>query len=101
MVEIVAFASAFAHTGEHRNAAMKFGDVVDQLHDDDSLAYARATKCANFAAFEEGTYQVDDFDTRGQDLWRSGLILERRRQTMNGIKFVGFDWSAFVDGSAG
>ena len=32
---------------------MPFGDVVDQLDDDDGFADAGATECADFAAFGE------------------------------------------------
>ena len=42
--EIVAFARTLAHPGEHGDSAMFQGDVVDQLHDDDGLAHARAAE---------------------------------------------------------
>ena len=62
MVEIVAFAGALADAGENGIAAVALGDVVDQLHDDDGLADARAAERADFAALGEGTDQVDDLD---------------------------------------
>ena len=51
--EIVAFAGAFAHAGEHRHTAVLHGDVVDQLHDDDGLADARAAEQADLAAAQD------------------------------------------------
>jgi hypothetical protein len=52
VVEIVAFAGALADAGEHGIAAVALGDVVDQFHDDDGLADARAAERADFAALE-------------------------------------------------
>ena len=68
LVEIVAFAGAFTDAGEHRHAAVELGDVVDQFHDDHSLADARAAKCADLAAFEERTNQIDDLDAGRQNM---------------------------------
>ena len=60
--EIVAFAGALAHAGEHRNAAVLHGDVVDQLLNDDGLADARAAEQADLAAAEVRLQQIDDLD---------------------------------------
>ena len=51
LVKVVALARALAHARKHGDAAMQFGDVVDQFHDHDRLADARATERANLAAF--------------------------------------------------
>ena len=69
-VEIVAFAGALADAGEHRDAAVQLGDVVDQLHDDDGLADAGAAERADLAALQERADQVNDLDAGGQDLRR-------------------------------
>ena len=42
--EVVAFASALANTGEHGESAVLQCNVVDELHDDDRLAYASAAE---------------------------------------------------------
>src|ERR1700676_3097827 len=39
--QIVAFARALSHAGKHGNAAVLHGHVVNQLHDEHSLAHAR------------------------------------------------------------
>jgi hypothetical protein len=49
--EVVTFAGALADAGEDRDAAVFHGDVVDEFHDEDGFAYARATEEADFAAF--------------------------------------------------
>jgi hypothetical protein len=41
---------------------MHFGDVANQLLDDDRLAHAGAPEHAGLATFGEGGDQVDDFD---------------------------------------
>ena len=41
-IQIVAFARPFAHTTEDGKSSVPFGDVVDQLHDDDRLANSGA-----------------------------------------------------------
>ena len=71
VVEIVAFAGPLAHAGEHGEAAVAFGDVVDQLHDDDGLADAGAAERADFAALGEGADQIDDLDAGLEDRARS------------------------------
>ena len=66
--EVVPLAGALADAGEHRHAAVLQGDVVDQLHDHDGLADASAAKRADLAAFQERADQIDDLDSRRQDL---------------------------------
>ena len=79
-VKIVALAGALAHPGEHRNAAVAFGDVVDQLHDDDGLADAGAAERADLAAFRERTDQIDDFDAGLENLNLRVLLGQSRER---------------------
>ena len=58
---------------------MFHGDVVDQLLDDNSLADAGATKCADFAAFCKWANKIDDLDPSFQDLCTCVLLNEGRR----------------------
>jgi hypothetical protein len=96
VVQVVPFARAFTDAGEHRHAAMEFGDVVDELHDDDGLADPGTTERAHLAALQEGADQIDDFDTGREHLWRRRLVHERRRRAMDGIVLLRRDGSAFV-----
>ena len=50
VLEVVALAGALAHPGEHRDAAVLLGDVVDQLLDEHGLADAGAAEEAGLAA---------------------------------------------------
>ena len=94
--QVVAFAGALAHAGEHRNAAVLLGDVVDQLHDDDGLADARAAEQADLAAAQVGLEQVDDLDAGLEHFQARGLVFERRRRAVNGIVQLGVHRAHFV-----
>src|SRR5205807_1443758 len=84
-VKVVTFTRTLAYTCKHRDTPVLYGDVVDQLLDDNSLADARATKCAHFAAFCKWANKIDDLDPRFQDLCRCVLLRERRRRTMDWV----------------
>ena len=83
MIEVVALAGALADAGEDRIAAMRLGDVVDQLLDDDRLADAGAAEEADLAAAGVGREQVDDLDAGDQDL-RLGRLLDIGRAPAGG-----------------
>ena len=86
-IKVVALARTLADAGEHRNAAVLLGDVVDQLHDGDGLAHAGAAEQADFAAARVGTDKVDDLDAGLEDLDLGGLIGEDR-----GSRWIGIMW---------
>ena len=67
VIEIVAFAGAFADAGKYRVAAMRLGDVVDQLHDQHGLADAGAAKQSDLSTFGVGREQIDDLDAGDED----------------------------------
>lgn len=56
MVQVVSLTSTLAHTGKHRVATMGLGHVVDQLHNQDSLADTSATK--QTCRSEEEDYRI-------------------------------------------
>src|SRR5215470_13095610 len=79
---------------------MELGDVVDQLHDDDSLSHAGAAEGADLSSLEERTNQVNHFDAGGEHLRRRGLIHQRRGRPMNRDVSLRIHWSTLVDGTA-
>ena len=85
VVEIVTLTGSFTYTREHRYTAVQFRDVVDQLHDHHGLAHAGTTKRAHLTALQERADEVDHLDTGGEHLWRGGLILQLRRQSVDGV----------------
>ncbi len=98
--EIVAFAGALAHAGEDRDAAVLHGDVVDQLHDDDGLAHARAAEQADLAAAEVGLQQVDDLDAGLEHFKTRRLLFEARRLAVDRVVLLGVDRAHLVHGLA-
>jgi peptide chain release factor 1 len=70
VIEVVALAGALTHAGEHRQARVRLGDVVDQLHHVDGLADAGAAEQADLAALGERAHQVDHLDAGFQQFLR-------------------------------
>ena len=79
VIEVVALARALADAGEHRIAAMRLGDVVDQLLDQHRLADAGAAEEADLAAARVRREQVDDLDAGDEDL-RLGRLVDIGRR---------------------
>jgi len=75
---------------------VQFGDVIDQLHDHNVLPTPAPPNAPTFAAFEEGTDQVNHFDASGEDLGRGALIHQRRRRAMNGQPFIRSNRALFI-----
>lgn len=44
MVQVVSLTGTLSHTGKHRVTTMGLGHIVDQLHDQHSLAYTSSAK---------------------------------------------------------
>ena len=80
VVEVVSLAGALADAGEHREAAVLLGHVVDELHDEHGLAHAGAAEEADLAAAQVGGEQVDDLDAGLEDLDLHVLVGEGRRR---------------------
>ena len=91
VIEVVALARALAHAGKHRVAAVRLGDVVDELHDQHGLADAGAAEQADLAALGVGRQQVDDLDAGDQDLGFRRLLGEGRRRLVDGALGRGLD----------
>ena len=83
VIEIVALARALAHAGEHRIAAVRFGDVVDQLLNEHGLADAGAAEQADLAALGVRREQVHDLDAGDENLGFGRLLGIGRRIGMD------------------
>ena len=97
MIEVVALAGALADAGEHRVAAVRLGDVVDELHDQHGLADAGAAEQADLAALGVGREQVDDLDAGDEDLRLGRLLGIGRRRLVDGARRLGRDRAGLVD----
>ncbi len=96
VIEIVALARALADAGEHRVAAVRLGDVVDQLHDEHGLADAGAAEQADLAALGIRRQQIDDLDAGDEDLRLRCLIGKRRSRRVDGAMLVRLDGPRLV-----
>ena len=97
VIEVVAFARALADAGEHRIAAVRLGDVVDQLLNQHGLADAGAAEQADLAALGVRRQQIDDLDAGDQDLRFGRLLGEARRRLMDRAPLHAFHRAGFVD----
>jgi peptide chain release factor 1 len=97
VIEVVAFARALADAGEHRQAGMLRGDVVDQLQHVHRLADAGAAEQADLAALGERTDQVDDLDAGFEQVVGRGLFVIARRGAMDFPTLLLADRTGFVD----
>ena len=98
--QVVAFARALADAGKHGVAAVLLGDVVDQLHDDNGLAHARAAEQSDLAALQERLDEIDDLHAGLEHFRRRGLFVESRRQAVNRHSLLVLDRAQLVDGLA-
>ena len=95
--EVVALAGALAHAGEHRQAAVLLGDVVDQLLDEHRLPHAGAAEQADLAALHVGGEEVDDLDAGLEQLLGRVELVERRGVAVDGPALAGRHVGALVD----
>ena len=91
VIEVVAFARAFADAGEHRIAAMFLGDVVDEFLDQHGLADTGAAEQSDLAAARIGGEQIDDLDARDKHL-RFGRLVDEG----GGFRVDGRRWSVLI-----
>ena len=98
--QIVALAGSFADAAEDGQTAVLPGHVLNQFHDNDGFADARAAEEADLAALHVGLEQVDDLDAGLEHLNVHALIGEGRRFSMDGIMVLGTDGAHLVHGSA-
>ena len=100
VIEVVAFARALADAGEHRIAAVRLGDVVDELLDDHGLAHARAAEQADLAALGVGREQIDDLDAGDEDFRFGRLVGVSRRRLVDRAPLLVLQRAGLVDGIA-
>ena len=97
VIEVVALARTLADAGEHRIAAVRLGDVVDQFHDQHGLADAGAAEQADLAALGVRRQQIDDLDAGDQNFRFGRLIGVGRRLLMDGAHRLALHRTGFID----
>jgi hypothetical protein len=76
---------------------MGFRHVVDQLHDDDGLAYAGAAEQADLAALGVGREEVNHFDAGDKDFRFGRLVGIGRRRLVDRAPLLGGDRPGLID----
>ena len=79
---------------------MGLGDVVNELHDEHSLAHARTTEEPDLATSRVGGEQVDDLDTCDQEGGAGALFLEGGRVSVDREEVLSVNGSTLVNGLA-
>merc|ERR1719381_472527 len=97
VVQIVALPGPLADTGQHRETTVSLGNVVDQLHDKDSLADTGTPEETNLASLTVGGEQVDNLDTGDKDLLLDGHLVEVGSLSVDGLALVGGDGAPLVN----
>jgi hypothetical protein len=97
VVKVVTFARSFADAAEYRHAAVRFRDVVDELHDRNRLADACAAEEADFTALRVGAEKIDDFNARDQLFGFRRLFSEGGRSAVDRPARLVLQLRAFVD----
>src|SRR5207248_4957586 len=70
---------------------------VDELGDDDRLAQTGAAEEADLASLGKGADEVDDLDTRLEDLRRRALLAQRRSGPVDRPNLLGLGRAPLVD----
>ena len=97
VIEVVAFARALAHAREHRIAAVRLGDVIDQFLDEHGLSHAGAAEQTDLAAPGVGSEQVNDLDAGDKHFDLGRLLDEGRRESVNRSTLIRLNRAGLVD----
>jgi hypothetical protein len=62
---------------------VRFGDVVNQFHNQNRFADARAAEQTDFSAAQKRLNQVNNLDARLEHFEFGRLLIERRRVAVN------------------
>ena len=97
VIEVVAFAGAFANAAEDGVATMVGGNVVNQFHNNNCFADAGAAEQPDLSAFDIRFDQVDDFDAGFKNYCVRGQLSVLRSWTVNRPLLAAGDGFAFID----
>ena len=97
MVEVITFTGTLTYARKYGQAAVCFGDVVNQFHHVYGFAYSGTAKQTYFTAFGKRTQQINHFNACFQQLSSSGQLIEFRGCLMDGTVFVGINRTCFIN----
>jgi len=77
---------------------MSLGDVVDQFHNQDSLADSGTAEETNLTTLGVRGQQVDDLNASDEDFLLDTHLNELWSLSVDGGSLVSFNWTTFIDG---
>ena len=95
--QVVALASALAHTGKHRVAVQAVCNVVDELLNEHCFAHTGTAEEADLAALGEGLDKVDNLDASVKNLLRNRQVGKSRRWLVNGATVTALEGLEVID----
>ena len=98
-VSVLSLFCLLADTGEHGETTVTLGDVVNQLHDQDSLADTGTTEETDLASLGVRVQEILNLDTSAQRVGVRALRLvgEQGCVGVNGEGAGSANWPTFVD----
>ena len=92
MIELVAFAGAFADPREYAHPALLADDVVDDLQDQEALAQRRPAEDPGLGPFQEREQQIDHLDPGfHQFKFQLSFLIQRPGHLLGGVTPDGHD----------
>merc|ERR1719449_195556 len=97
-VQIVTLTGPLSHSSEDRVTSVGLGDVVNQLHDQHSLADTSTAEETNLTSLGIGGKEIDNLDTSDKNLLLDTHVLELRGVSVDGLPLVGVNGAPLVNG---
>jgi len=97
VVEIITLTGPLADSSKDRVTSVSLGHVVNQFHDQDSLADSSTAEQTNLASLGVGGEQVHHLDASDQDLLLDTHVLEGRSFSMDSLTLVGLHGAPLVN----
>mmetsp|Transcript_71296 Transcript_71296/g.119324 ORF Transcript_71296/g.119324 Transcript_71296/m.119324 type:complete len:393 (-) Transcript_71296:21-1199(-) len=96
-VQICALTGTLTDTGKHRETTMSLGDIVDQLHDNDSLPDTSSSEKPNLTTLAVWQNQVNNLDTSDQHLILTRLLGQGGSDSVNGPGHRVANWTTLIN----
>merc|ERR1712024_147851 len=97
VVQVVTLTGSLTHTSEHGVTTMGLGNVVDQFHDQHSLADTGSAKQTNLASLGIGSQQIDHLDTSDQDLLLDAHLVKPGSLGVDSLTLLGVNGTPLVN----
>ena len=96
MIKVVPFAGTFTYASKYRQTAMRFGNIVNQLHHVYGFTHTRTTKQTNFAAFCKRAKQINHLNTGFQQFGCTGQFIKFRSRLVNRTFLRSINWPSLI-----